>query len=90
MLDFLGNAVEFLIFTVVLKMIIGHWMAERIMNFAKLYFNNPEHNERYRVIWDHYQHKALGDGHGASDVLECADGKCTVLKTSLNSQVAHA
>lgn len=78
MIEFLRNVAEFLIFTVVIKMIIGHWLAERIMNLAKFYFNNPEHNERYRAIWDHFQAKALGNGHNSGDVLDCKQGKCAV------------
>ena len=78
MLDFLEWVVKFLVLTIGLKMIVGHWIAERVMIAAKTYFGNIDHNARYRAIWDHYQQKAMGQGHAAKEILDCGEGKCNM------------
>ena len=34
--------------------------------------------ERNKAIWQHYQNRAAGTGHGPESVLECADGSCAI------------
>ena len=64
---------DFLIVGIVFKLIIGHWIAQRLINW----FTNL--NARNMTIWRHYQLQAQGHGHHAHHVLECTDLNCTKL-----------
>lgn len=63
---------EFLFITVGLKMVIGHWLAQKATDFCAAFFARHERNF---AIWSHYQLKASGDGHGSS-IYDCGQGKC--------------
>ena len=74
-MQIIQTILEFLIFTVGLKIIIGHWIAERIYNWAKTSFSKTDRKD---AIWKHYQLRAAGDGHQNDSVLTCGEGKCAV------------
>lgn len=69
-MDFLKSIVDFIIVAVILKVIIAHWLAERILSFSKELFHSTDRN---LAIWMHYK-----EGHLTSSVLRCVDGKCTI------------
>lgn len=70
MIDFIKSVFDFVVLTVVVKIIIGHWLAERIMEYSRKLFSSSERN---MAIWLHYQ-----QNHLASSVLHCADDKCAI------------
>jgi hypothetical protein len=74
--SFLINAGEFVLFTVIAKMIIGRWIAEKILQWLK------NKNERNAAIWEHFEHN-----HPAESVLDCNLGKCQVFQ---DAQMAAA
>jgi hypothetical protein len=59
------------------KIIVAHWLAERILSYSKKVF---ESSERNLAIWLHYQARAIGQGHFAHSVLNCAEGKCGIFR----------
>lgn len=75
MTEFIRQLIEFVLITVILKVIVAHWLAERILSYAKKLFNSSERN---LAIWLHYQAQVSGHGHLASSVLHCADDKCSI------------
>ncbi len=75
MLDFLTNIFEFVVFTVVLKYIVGHWMANEIIKYSKKVFAQ---SDRHVAIMSHYQNHAQGLGHNSRSVTDCNQDRCTV------------
>jgi hypothetical protein len=75
MTDFIKSVMDFIVIAVVLKIIVAHWLAERILGYSKRVF---ESSERNFAIWLHYQARATGVGHIAESVLGCAEGKCAI------------
>jgi hypothetical protein len=78
MLDFLKSLFDFVVLTVVVKIIIGHWVAERITEYSKKLFHSSERNF---AIWLHYQQQAEGRGHFAQSVLHCNEDKCSIFSS---------
>ena len=72
---------EWIFSAVILKYIIGKWIAERILNVVNKIIKK---NDRYRIIFNHYIDQAKGIGHSAGHVLSCSDGTCSTLKRVLN------
>lgn len=70
-MNFLKNVFDFVLFTVCLKMIFAHWLAERIESYLKS-------SERNMAIWMHYQSHYLQKSHVAQSVLNCSDDKCII------------
>lgn len=66
---------DFLVFTVIVKMIIGHWVAQRLVAAAKTWFDSTD---RRRAIWLHYQARAAGNGHDNNNVLTCGQEHCQI------------
>jgi hypothetical protein len=87
MWDFLSNVVEFIVVGVILKIIVAHWIAERIQKYAISLFSRTE---RRSAIWNHYRSRAFGRGHESSDILECHEHTCSLFKTSPGFRVARA
>jgi hypothetical protein len=77
MLDFLKSVADFILLTVVVKIIIGHWVAERIMLLSQKIFGKTERN---MAIWLHYKAQAAGHGHFAQSVLSCGEDKCGIFR----------
>lgn len=75
MIDHAKVLFDFLIFTVIVKMIIGHWIASRLVDAAKAWFGS---NDRKQAIWLHYQAKAAGKGHNNTNVLTCGQEHCQI------------
>lgn len=75
MWDLFRSAFEFIVFTVIIKIIVGRWLAEQIMKYSQRWFAQTERNW---AIWTHYQNRALGNGHPAHSVLDCGQDKCAV------------
>lgn len=75
MKHFTENIVSFLLVTVLLKVIIAHWVAERLEDYGKKVFSSSERNF---AIWLHYQARANGIGHVAESVLHCGEDKCRI------------
>ena len=75
MVDFLTNIFEFVAFTVILKYIIGHWLAGEIIKYSKQLFGK---SERHTAIMAHYQNHAQGLGHESRSVTDCKQDRCTV------------
>lgn len=73
--DALRSVLEFLIFTVGAKMIIGHWIAERVTKATKAWFQTTP---RKQAIWQHYQSRAAGNGHDNDDVTTCGQQDCKI------------
>lgn len=71
----LSHVAEFLIFTVGVKAIIGHYLAERIVKYSKVWFATTE---RKTAIWLHYNSRAAGMGHENDNVITCGQDKCNV------------
>jgi hypothetical protein len=76
MRNYLTNFTEFFVGTILIKIILAHWLADRTMWAVKKVVGR---SERKMTIWNHYQHRALGAGHDPKNVLECTDGKCPSL-----------
>lgn len=74
-MDFIKSLFEFVVFTVIVKIIVGHWLAEQIMKYSKRWFATTERN---MAIWTHYQLRAAEAGHAARNVLNCVEGNCSV------------
>lgn len=71
--DTVGNIVEFVIVTVLFKVIVVHWIADRILALLKFMLVR---SERQAVMWIHYYDKALGHAHQYPNPAECQDGLC--------------
>lgn len=74
-MNVLQNIFEFLVITVGVKMIVGHWVAERISKRLKAWFATTD---RKQAIWLHYNARAAGAGHLNDNVLTCGQDKCAV------------
>lgn len=74
-MEFLTELINFVVFTVIVKIIIGHWMAQQITKYSKSWFATTE---RKWAIWEHYQHRARGEGHNFDSVLDCTQDSCVV------------
>ena len=85
MVDILGNIVEFVVITVGLKIIVGHWLAEVILKYSKKWF---ERTERHNIIWLHYQARARHENHESANVLHCNDGDCPKLRQAIDTASA--
>jgi hypothetical protein len=79
MLDFLKNVIDFILLTVFVKIIVGHWLAELILKWSTKFFQSAERDVRAKAIWQHFQDRARGAGHAASDILQCKEGNCAIL-----------
>lgn len=75
MIEYVRSVLDFLVFTIVIKMIIGHWIADRIVDASKAWFATTD---RKQAIWLHYQARATGNGHNNDDVLTCGQEHCQV------------
>ncbi len=62
LIDIIINVGEFFIFTVCLKMIVAHAIADYFMKYAERYVTK---NPRYRAIWDAEMAKVHGLHHKA-------------------------
>ncbi len=62
LIEILMNIGEFIIFTVILKMIVAHAIADYFMKYAERYVTK---NPRYRAIWDAEMAKVHGLHHKA-------------------------
>ena len=62
------NTGEFILFTVVAKMIIGKWLAERMLHWLQT------KNGRNAAIWEHYHQDHAGE------VEDCNVGLCANLQ----------
>lgn len=65
--SFIINAGEFILFTVFAKMILGKWMAEKIVKWLST------KNYRNAAIWEHFNQDHV------EDIAECTVGKCLEL-----------
>jgi len=74
-MHYLKSLFDFIFLSVIVKIIIGHWLAERIEDWGR---NFVSKNERYLAIFNHYQLNAAGAGHAAKDVLNCVEGRCAI------------
>jgi len=72
-MNVLKNILEFLIFTVGLKMIVGHWIAEKTVKLV------TKESTRNMTIWQHWMSWAKGQGHTSDNILNCSDGNCATL-----------
>jgi len=61
---------EFIVFTVIVKAIIAHWLAQKILEWV------TKENARNMAIWQHWVNWAKGKGHAQESVLNCNDGAC--------------
>jgi hypothetical protein len=61
---------DFLIVTVVFKLIVGHWIAQQIIRWV------TKESSRNLAIWQHWLANAKGQGHAIDSVLDCNDGAC--------------
>lgn len=64
---------DFLIVGIIFKLIVGHWIAERIIKWF------TSKNERNLAIWQHFVNRSYGRGHESHYVLDCSEGKCAKL-----------
>jgi hypothetical protein len=69
---------DFILLGVVLKIIVGHWLAEKIMEWSKKFFQDAERNERVRALWSHFYLQAQDSGHN-TNVVECTEGSCNLI-----------
>lgn len=83
MLEHARMLLDFLVFTVIVKMIVGHWIADQLVHLAKKWF---ETTDRKQAIWLHYQAQAMGNGHTNDDVLNCGQDHCQIFSNSLQLQ----
>lgn len=88
MLSFLRDIFEFVITTVILKMIVAHWIADQIQKYAQKFFGK---SERRAAIWVHYHARAFGKGHTSDSVVDCGEGECGLFKMEAAPlRVAHS
>lgn len=71
--DTVGQTIEFVVVTVIFKVIIVHWLADKLLALLKFILVR---SERQAVIWVHYYDKALGRAHKYPSPMECQDGLC--------------
>lgn len=57
--NLVSSAIEFILFTVIVKYIIGKWIAEQILKLFKRYVLRTESDV---AKWLHYRNKALHKG----------------------------
>lgn len=76
-MHYLNDIAEFVLFTVVLKMIVAHWLADKLVHVGSIWFGRA--GGRAQAIWSHYQLRALGEGHRIRDITHCRDGGCATL-----------
>lgn len=67
---------EFLLFTVLVKAIIVHWLADQIIKILKLLFIRTN---RDIAIWLHYYNRALNKGHKHINSHTCSQDNCTLI-----------
>lgn len=70
---------SFILFKVIVNIIIGHWIAEKILAWFKRWVAQTE---RGTAIWIHYLDRAEGKGHNSNSVMDCYEGKCMLFKTA--------
>lgn len=76
MSEALKTAIDFVIFTVLVKYVIGRWLAEWFVKIFKKVFVK---SQRETAIWLHYRNRALHKGHRHKTPLECEDGGCVLI-----------
>jgi hypothetical protein len=77
MLDFLKSVADFILLTVVVKIIIGHWVAERIMLLSKKYSAKPS------ATWPSgctIKPRPPVTATIAQSVLSCGEDKCGIFR----------
>lgn len=82
-MDFLHSAFKFIfdfvVMGVIVKIIVGHWLADRILEYGNRFYKSANRNIRSKAIWDHFQLRAAGEGHQHSNILACREGQCASL-----------
>lgn len=73
MFELVWNAIEFLVVTVIFKMIIGHAIADWLLARWKTFVGKTQN---YQTIWQHYYNRANGRGHDLESVLDCGQDTC--------------
>lgn len=79
-MDVAKTVLEFIVFTVVVKAILAHWIAEQIIRLAKWAITLTP---RQQSIWEHFQLQAQGKGHAHDDVTICGEGACAIFKLTI-------
>lgn len=74
-MELLSAIFEFIVFTVGIKIIVGHFIADQLVSVLKSWFSTTE---RKQAIYDHYILRAQKAGHESDDVLTCGQDKCAV------------
>lgn len=77
-MNLLQNLFDFFIVYVLLRVIVGHWLAGKIEKSVGVLFSNTV---RKQAIWEHYQARVLNQGHDNDNVLTCGQEKCAVFQT---------
>ncbi len=75
-LMFIKSVGEFLLFTVVFKYIIVHWIAEQLVRIFKYFFVR---SKREVAIWIHYRNQAMNKGHKHDTPIDCEDEWCRII-----------
>jgi len=70
-MEILINVGEFLLFTVIIKIIVGRWCAEKLLEF---YHNWISANERLLAIWQHHHNQ-----HQPKNIMGCETDNCVFL-----------
>jgi uncharacterized membrane protein len=72
--DIIKFIVDFVFLGVVVKIIVGHWLAERIVKYGGEFLTKTERNAAIRL---HFIEKLQGIKHTQS-ISTCTEGKCRI------------
>lgn len=64
---------EFLVMGVIVKYIIVHWVAQKMLALFKFFLLKTQ---RHVIYWAHFHEKAIGKTHQYATPEECRDGIC--------------
>lgn len=71
---------DFFVGYILIKVIIGHWVADQFVTLAKKWFATTD---RKQAIWLHYQSKASGKSHQNDNVLTCGQEHCQIFSAPI-------
>lgn len=76
MQDIASTVFDFIVFTVIFKVIIVRWFADQLMKVFKKVFVR---SKREIAIWNHYYNRASGNGHKKKHPSECTEEGCSLV-----------
>jgi hypothetical protein len=68
------EVVDFLVNVILVKIIIGHWVTDKVGKFLHWLLVKTQHDA---IVWAHYRNRSLNKGHEEKSYMLCTDGHCS-------------